>query len=117
MASTTLQPRIRSLYRQFLRELPSQPSSSAKSNSILSTQSTLHARIRQNFTNNSHLEERQVIRRIEEGEQFAAYLRAQRKYTTLLERYNPGMSMDDQERIRLTARRVGMELPIEYEDR
>ena len=32
-------------------------------------------------------------------------------YATLLERYNPGMSMDEEERVRLTARRVGMELP------
>lgn len=36
-------------------------------------------------------------------------------YATLLERYNPGMNMDEEERVRLTARRVGMELPNEYE--
>ena len=35
-------------------------------------------------------------------------------YATLLERYNPGMSMDEEERVRLTARRVGMELPEEW---
>jgi ATP synthase assembly factor FMC1 len=32
-------------------------------------------------------------------------------YATLLERYNPGMNMEEEERVRLTARRVGMELP------
>lgn len=33
-------------------------------------------------------------------------------YTTLLERYNPGMSLEEEgERVRLTARRVGMEMP------
>lgn len=32
-------------------------------------------------------------------------------YAMLLDRYNPGMEMDDEERVRLTARRVGMELP------
>lgn len=35
-------------------------------------------------------------------------------YATLLERYNPGMNMEEEERIRLTARRVGMELPEEF---
>lgn len=34
-------------------------------------------------------------------------------YITLLERYNPGMNMDEEERVRLTARRVGIDLPIE----
>lgn len=36
-------------------------------------------------------------------------------YATLLERYNPGMNMEDEERTRLTARRVGMNLPLEYD--
>lgn len=35
-------------------------------------------------------------------------------YATLLERYNPGMNMDEEERVRLTARRVGMDLPDEF---
>lgn len=35
-------------------------------------------------------------------------------YATLLERYNPGMSMDGEEKVRLTARRVGMDLPEEW---
>lgn len=43
------------------------------------------------------------------------YLQAQRKYTTLVERYNPGMNLDEEERVRLTARRVGMEMPVEFE--
>jgi ATP synthase assembly factor FMC1 len=42
------------------------------------------------------------------------YLKAQRQYAALVERYNPGMWMDEEERVRLTARRVGMDLPIEY---
>ena len=33
-------------------------------------------------------------------------------YAHLLDLYNPGMSMDEEERIRLTARRVGWELPV-----
>ena len=39
-------------------------------------------------------------------------------YTVLLERYNPGIGsmMDEDERTRLTARRVGINLPEEYND-
>lgn len=37
-------------------------------------------------------------------------------YATLLERYNPGIEgVDEEERMRLTARRVGMEMPAERE--
>jgi hypothetical protein len=35
-------------------------------------------------------------------------------YATLLERYNPGMNMDEEERVRLSARRVGMNMPEEF---
>ncbi|RFU71827.1 hypothetical protein TARUN_10436, partial [Trichoderma arundinaceum] len=45
------------------------------------------------------------------AQQLVTYLRAQRMYVTLIERYNPGMEMPQDERIRLTARRVGMDLP------
>lgn len=48
-----------------------------------------------------------------EAEQFALYAAAQRSYATLVERYNPGMGMAEEDRVRLTARRVGMELPVE----
>lgn len=53
--------------------------------------------------------------RLQEAEQLAQYARAQRTYAALLERYNPGMNMDEEEKIRLTARRVGMDLPDLYE--
>ncbi|KLU88176.1 hypothetical protein MAPG_07163, partial [Magnaporthiopsis poae ATCC 64411] len=46
--------------------------------------------------------------------QYAAYFKAQRTYAALLERYNPGMGMDEEERVRLTARRVGLDLPVEF---
>jgi ATP synthase assembly factor FMC1 len=42
------------------------------------------------------------------------YVQAQRMYATLIERYNPGMGMSEEERVRLTARKVGMELPEEF---
>ena len=96
-------PRLRSLYRSILRELPHRP---------LSTPSPIQQRIRSSFSTRSP--DCDATSRIEEGEQFIQYARAQRMYATLLERYNPGMSMDEEERVRLTARRVGMDLPVSF---
>ena len=93
--------KLRSIYRSFLRELPSRPLSE-KSRSPLTT------RIRNTIASESATP-------IEQAEQFLQYVKAQRMYATLLERYNPGMNMDEEERVRLTARRVGMDLPEEFE--
>lgn len=102
MSSSTA-PRLRALYRSFLRELPPRP--------ILSkTPSPLHQRLREHFRPENTPEQA-----VAQAEQYLAYIRAQRTYVTLLERYNPGMGMDEEERVRLTARRVGMNLPIEFE--
>lgn len=51
---------------------------------------------------------------MQQVEQLIQYIQAQRMYTTLIERYNPGMGMSEEERVRLTARRVGMDLPPEF---
>lgn len=90
----------RSVYRSLLRELPPRPL-------LKGPRSPLHSRLRAAFS---------------EGcadpaiaEQFAAYLRSQRMYAVLLDRYNPGMNMDEEERVRLTARRVGMDLPRSFQ--
>lgn len=93
---------IRSLYRSILRELPHRPFSSP---------SPIQQRIRTTF---STAPSEEPTRQVEAGEQYLQYAKAQRMYVTLLERYNPGMSMDEEERVRLTARRVGMELPKEW---
>ncbi|KAL7956858.1 hypothetical protein V8C34DRAFT_287267 [Trichoderma compactum] len=99
---------LRALYRSLLRELPPRP--------ILSSpQTPLHRRIRSSFVDSPssssasspHASDHQA----QLAQQLIAYLRAQRMYVTLIERYNPGMEMDQDERIRLTARRVGMDLP------
>ncbi|KAJ6129956.1 hypothetical protein N7512_002736 [Penicillium capsulatum] len=122
----------RSTYRALLRELPRKH---------LATPSPLHLRLRQLFRSQEHppstttaspppsatststssstsavpfsipasSEERAL--RIQEAEQVAQYARAQRTYAKLLERYNPGMNLEEEERIRLTARRVGLDLP------
>ncbi|KAL9137377.1 MAG: hypothetical protein Q9175_001420 [Cornicularia normoerica] len=90
---------LRSLYRSLLRELPRRP---------LSTPSPIQQRIRNTISSSS------APMQIEEAEQYVQYAKAQRMYATLLERYNPGMSMDEEENVRLTARRVGMDLPEEW---
>ncbi|KAF2274093.1 uncharacterized protein EI97DRAFT_435456 [Westerdykella ornata] len=48
------------------------------------------------------------------AEQFVKYVAAQRQYVTLVERYNPGLGMSEEDRVRLTARRVGMDMPEEW---
>ncbi|GAW14227.1 hypothetical protein ANO14919_036260 [Xylariales sp. No.14919] len=95
--------RLRSLYRSLLRELPPRP--------LLPTasRSPLHQKLRHSFSNDVSGESA-----VAQVEQLIHYLKAQRQYTTLLERYNPGMNMEEEERIRLSARRVGMDLPKEY---
>ena len=96
---------LRSLYRSFLRELPHRP---------LSTPSPVHQRIRTSFSTTSPSPNTTLQDQVAEAEQYIKYIKAQRMYATLLERYNPGMSMDEEERVRLTARRVGMDLPEEW---
>lgn len=97
-------PKLRSLYRSFLRELPPHP--------ILKSRSPIHDRLREHFHHDtSRLANEKGVA---QAEQYLTYVRAQRTYVTLLERYNPGMGMDEAERVRLSARRIGMELPAEY---
>lgn len=104
--ATSSPKNLRSLYRSFLRELPPRP--------ILSrNRSPLHQRLREHFHPETSAT-RGGDRAFAQAEQYLAYVRAQRTYVTLLERYNPGMGMDEEERVRLTARRVGMDLPVEY---
>jgi ATP synthase assembly factor FMC1, mitochondrial len=96
---------IRSLYRCALRELPKRP---------LSAPSPLHKRLRATFSAPPSSPE-QLARQVEETEQFLQYVKSQRIYATLLERYNPGITMNEEERVRLTARRVGMDMPVEWD--
>lgn len=105
---TTTEPlasQARSLYRAILRELPRRP---------LSSPSPLKQRLRNEFrsSSSSPQEEETLHRRLQQTEQFVRYAQAQRLYTTLLDRYYPGINLDEQERVRLTARRVGMDLPV-----
>lgn len=103
----------RSIYRRILRELP------ARSPSLLANPSPMQKHIRADFSSDSptqslqHQASKPLERRLHEAEQYVKYLAGQRMYTTLVERYNPGMDMSDEERVRLSARRVGMNLPVD----
>ena len=109
-------PAARSLYRRLLRELPS------RTPSILANPSPLQQHIRADISaapsspSLDHQLQKPVNQRLQEGSQYVQYLKAQRQYITLIERYNPGMNMAEEDRVRLTARRVGMDLPELYED-
>ncbi|PYH44321.1 putative Ras guanyl-nucleotide exchange factor RasGEF [Aspergillus saccharolyticus JOP 1030-1] len=114
--STPVIPSIKTTYRAILRELPRR---------TLNKSTPLHASVRALYKNpasessasSSNDSESEIIlhSRLQEAEQFAQYARAQRQYAALIERYNPGSWLDEEERIRLTARRVGLDLPVEGE--
>ncbi|RFU31276.1 hypothetical protein B7463_g5043, partial [Scytalidium lignicola] len=99
--STATPTKLRSLYRAFLRELPPRPLPER-------SRTPLQKRIRES------IESTTTRSSIVEAEQYLRYVKAQRMYATLVERYNPGMDMEEEERVRLTARRVGMTLPKEF---
>ncbi|KAF2651319.1 hypothetical protein K491DRAFT_707116 [Lophiostoma macrostomum CBS 122681] len=110
-------PQITSLYRHLLRELPIRPSPPTSTHSSyrtahqkLSSPSPLQKRIRSQLSTPHANEKSQT----QQAQQFVKYVQAQRMYATLIERYNPGMGMSEEERVRLSARRVGMNLPVEF---
>lgn len=49
------------------------------------------------------------------AEDMALFLKSQRTYKTLLDRYNPLRDLTAEEHIKATARRVGLDMPIEHE--
>lgn len=120
MSSPTA-PQIRSLYRRFLRELPvrapaiKDPSMRSASNVHfrLTKSSPIQQRVR-SYISQPIADSAQTKEKLQQAEQFIQFLQAQRMYATLIERYNPGMGMSEEERVRLSARRVGMNLPVEF---
>ncbi|OJJ47773.1 hypothetical protein ASPZODRAFT_1776158 [Penicilliopsis zonata CBS 506.65] len=95
---------VQSAYRALLRELPRRN---------LSNPAPLHVHVRDLFRAPRPASESasELSYSIARAEQVAAYARAQREYVNLLDRYNPGIEMGQEERVRLTARRVGLDLP------
>jgi ATP synthase assembly factor FMC1 len=109
-------PKLRALYRSFLREMPT------RTPSLLANPSPLQKHIRTDIATTSspsspslaqQLQTKSAEARAQEAEQYLQFIQQQRLYSTLVERYNPGADMTEEERVRLTARRVGMELPVE----
>lgn len=117
--------RLRSCYRQMLRELPLREIATASSKPSL-----LQRQIREYIAAPASAD-RPLESHIAAMHQFVQYFKAQRTYLTLLERslfsssnhhiskltqsrYNPGVSMSEEEKIRLTAKRVGMGMPAEW---
>ncbi|KAG9189081.1 hypothetical protein G6011_05949 [Alternaria panax] len=109
-------PQIRSIYRRLLRELPSTPQTTRTQHQKLSAPSKLQQRIRQTLSRQPPNGHASATSQIQQAEQFIQYVQAQRTHSALLERYNPGMGMTEEERVRLSARRVGMNLPVEFEE-
>ena len=109
---------IKTLYRTLLRELP--PISQKRT-------TYLHTRLRNSISSSSSSggggggregegeREKDKDKQLLLGQQLAIYLRAQRTYATLLERYNPSLGSlgddDDDRRVRMSAKRVGLDLP------
>lgn len=118
-------PQIRSLYRRLLRELPVKDRTTRTAHQKLSAASPLQTRLRQSLSTpppspSPSTAARQSPAQVAASqaaqvEQFIQYVQAQRMYATLIERYNPGMGMTEEERVRLSARRIGMNLPVEFE--
>ncbi|KAF7719960.1 Uncharacterized protein PECH_005818 [Penicillium ucsense] len=103
-----LHHRLRTLFRSE-PQTPSTLAAPTPSHKSPSSSSIASSTPAQPFSTPSSADERAL--RFQEAEQFARYAKAQRVYVELLERYNPGMNLEEEERIRLTARRVGFDLP------
>ncbi|KAI5777512.1 FMC1 protein family, partial [Geopyxis carbonaria] len=102
-------PPARTLYRALLRELPP----------LTKRRTKLHHDLRAHFSPSSAPTTSAATTTTPSttttpgaAQQFLTYLRSQRTYVSLLERYNPGLNgeMDVAENVRLSARRVGLEL-------
>ncbi|KAH7930109.1 hypothetical protein BV22DRAFT_1055798 [Leucogyrophana mollusca] len=62
------------------------------------------------FENNRRADNAQTFDR--DMENVVTFLRSQREYKALLERYNPLIDLSGEERIEATARRVGLNMPL-----
>ncbi|KAF9226498.1 hypothetical protein BS17DRAFT_748277 [Gyrodon lividus] len=93
------------LYRKVIREVAKASiSSRPRKNKEIS------ASFRTLFERNCQFDESQVLRH--DVENIVTFMRSQRKYKTLLERYNPLVDLTSEEHIEATARRVGLNMPV-----
>jgi ATP synthase assembly factor FMC1 len=134
MSTTTATPTtLRALYRALLRELPTSAShpthiaTTRTAHAKLSAPSSVQRSVRAAFAANTSSPNNTTAAsaaaaspasqaaQLGLAEQAILYAQAQREYCALIERYNPGMGMSEEERVRLSARRIGMNLPVEFE--
>lgn len=106
---TSARSQTLALYRRLLRELPTSAAAGKHLRSSNPIRAGIRARFHQPISNPEY-----ALARRQEAEQAVQYLKAQRIYGVLLARYNPGAEMEEEERVRLTARRVGMDMPEEW---
>ncbi|KAH7908502.1 hypothetical protein BJ138DRAFT_978873, partial [Hygrophoropsis aurantiaca] len=93
------------IYRKVAREVAkSSISPAARRNK------DIHSNLRAIFENNRRTENAQEFER--HMENTVTFLRSQREYKALLERYNPLIDLTGEERIEATARRVGLNMPL-----
>ncbi|TDL29332.1 hypothetical protein BD410DRAFT_779718 [Rickenella mellea] len=93
-------------YRSLLRELSKSSISRRQSRSKIAT-----SEVRSMFEEHRHSSEgqRKLLRSVENA---VTFLRSQRIHKDLLERYNPTHDMSTEERVKATARRVGLDMPV-----
>jgi ATP synthase assembly factor FMC1 len=122
--STPTPTTLRALYRALLRELPTSAShpthiaTTRTAHAKLSAPSSVQRSVRAAFASSSSSSNTSNTASSTStglAEQALLYAQAQREYCALIERYNPGMGMSEEERVRLSARRIGMNLPVEFE--
>ncbi|PAV20675.1 complex 1 LYR [Pyrrhoderma noxium] len=98
----------RAAYRSILREV-------AKSS--ISPRATRNREINQSFRtliqSQCAKEGADIAKIVRDANNAAIFLRSQRIYTELLDRYNPLRDMTQEERVHATARRVGLDTPLE----
>ncbi|KAJ2962689.1 hypothetical protein NQZ79_g2219 [Umbelopsis isabellina] len=97
-----------STYRQLLREIRQQYTKIAKHNAFEQELKTAFRKHRQ-VTDQTRL-----IELKENAENTLVFLRSTRQHKELLERYNPAL-MEQSKRIELSANRVGLNLPHQYD--
>jgi len=98
-----MHPSLRSPYRALIRQL----FKSSKSTPANPRQTIAHIRsICDDSTQHQH---QSIIINLNHA---AAFLRAQRLHTALLEKYNPTINFTSEKRIQATAKRVGLQVTL-----
>ncbi|KAL4075913.1 hypothetical protein J3A83DRAFT_4157304 [Scleroderma citrinum] len=96
-----------SLYRRLVREVAkSSIASRTHRNKVISA--NFRALIDSNYQSKTFEHDMENI---------LTFMKSQREYKTLLERYNPLVDLTSEERIEATARRVGLNMPVSKSDK